>query len=298
MQKDKSPQADHFTCQAAANMSQANGSMSFFPEATGYGQIPLKEGVPAILVTNDDGYDAGGIRSLVESLRGLGRIVVVAPDSPRSGFSASFTCTKPVTLTRISDDGEVAVYACSGTPIDCVKLALHRLFDERKPDLLVSGINHGGNDSICIMYSGTMGAVLEGVVVGVPAIGFSILDHRKDADFSTAVRYTHSIVSQTLATGMPKGVAINVNIPAGPEIQGVRVCRQAEGLWHKEFHYMEGDENSGTAQFQVTGEYLNTEPEATDTDRYFLEHGYISVVPVGVDYTHYRHLDTFAYLNI
>jgi len=250
-----------------------------------------------ILVVNDDGYQAAGINHLIASLRGLGRIVVVAPDSPRSGFSASFTCTRPITLTRISDDGEVVVYACSGTPVDCAKLALHRLFAHRRPDLLVSGINHGGNDSICIMYSGTMGAVLEGVVVGIPAIGFSLLDFRQEADFSEAVKYTRSISASVLEKGMPHGVALNVNIPVNIPLLGARVCRQAEGFWHKEFNYLEGDENEGTATFEVTGEYANREPEATDTDRYWLEHGYVSIVPVGVDYTHYQHFETFRYLE-
>lgn len=250
-----------------------------------------------ILVTNDDGYQAPGINRLVESLRGLGRIVVVAPDSPRSGFSASFTCTRPITLTRISDDGEVVVYACSGTPVDCVKLALFRLFHDCKPDLLVSGINHGGNDSICIMYSGTMGATLEGVVVGIPAVGFSLLDYRQEADFTEATRYTRSICQQVLAEGMPHGVALNVNIPAVTPLKGARVCRQAEGFWDKEFRFLEGNENEGTALFEVTGEYVNREPESTDTDRYWLEHDYVSIVPVGVDYTHHGHLETFRYLE-
>ena len=279
-------------------MNNTNTFQAFtYPEADGYGQLPLPEGKKVILVTNDDGYAAPGINRLVESLRGLGRIIVCAPDSPRSGFSSSFTCTRPVTLQRLSDDGEVAVYACSGTPVDCVKLALHRFFDERKPDLIVSGINHGGNDSICVMYSGTMGAVLEGCVVGIPAVGYSILNHSQDADFSVAVNYTRSITERLLANPMPHGVVLNINIPAVDEIKGIRVCRQAEGMWIKEFHYREGDENTGVAEFQVTGEYVNTEPEATDTDRYWLEHDYISVVPTTVDYTHHDRLDTFRYLE-
>lgn len=289
---------DHFTCQAAANAAQSNGSMDFFPEPSGYGQFPADpQGRKMILVTNDDGYQAGGIQALVDSLRGLGRIVVCAPDSPRSGFSASFTCTRPVTLRRISDDGDVAVYACSGTPVDCVKLALHRFFSEKNPDLIVSGINHGGNDSICIMYSGTMGAVLEGCVVGVPAVGFSLLDHRKEADFRVAKRYTHSICADLLAHPMPYGVTLNVNIPAVESIQGVRVCRQADGMWEKEFHFIEGDENADEAVFQVTGEYKCREADSPEVDRYWLDRDYVSVVPVGVDYTSHQHLSSFKYLE-
>lgn len=256
-----------------------------YPEADGYGQLPLPDNRPVILVTNDDGYAARGINCLIDTLRGLGRIIVCAPDSPRSGFSASFTCTRPVTLTRLSDDGEVAVYSCSGTPVDCVKLALHRMFSERKPDLIVSGINHGGNESICVMYSGTMGAVFEGCVVGIPSIGFSLLDHRHEADFSPSLPYVRNIVEQALQEPLPSGTCLNVNVPATDDIQGVRVCRQAAGRWEEEFHYLEGDEHEGTASFQVTGVYVNLEPDATDTDRFWLEHDYISVVPQQVDYT-------------
>lgn len=279
-------------------MNNTNTFQAFtYPEADGYGQLPLSEGQKVILVTNDDGYQAKGINELIESLRGLGRIIVCAPDSPRSGFSASFTCTRPVTLERLSDDGEVAIYACSGTPVDCVKLALHRMFDERKPDLIVSGINHGGNDSICVMYSGTMGAVLEGCVVGIPAVGYSILDHCQSPDFSAAVEYTRSITKSLLDNPMPHGVVLNVNIPASLNIKGARVCRQAEGKWEKEFHYREGDENTGVAEFQVTGEYVNLEPDATDTDRYWLEHDYVSIVPTHVDYTNHSKIEYFRYLE-
>lgn len=268
-----------------------------YPEADGFGQLPLPDGVPAILVTNDDGYSAGGINALVRSLRGLGRIVVCAPDSPRSGFSASFTCTRPVTLTRVSDDGEVAVYACSGTPVDCVKLALHRFFSQRMPDLVLSGINHGGNDSICVMYSGTMGAALEGCAVGLPSMGLSLLNHNPQADFSRVLPHVRALVEQVLAHPMPLGVSLNVNIPDVAELRGVRVCRQADGFWEREFHYRGGDENEGMAEFQVTGVYVNREPEATDTDRYWLEHDYISVVPTTVDQTAVRHLSAFGYLE-
>lgn len=269
-----------------------------YPEADGFGQLELNDEQKVILVTNDDGYQAPGINRLIESLRGLGRVIVCAPDSPRSGFSASFTCTRPVTLSRISDDGQIAIYACSGTPVDCVKLALHRFFNQRKPDLIVSGINHGGNDSICVMYSGTMGAVLEGCVVGIPAVGYSILDHSPSPDFSTAVRYTRSMTQTLLDNPMPQGVVLNVNIPASLDIKGIRVCRQARGMWDREFHYLQGDEDNGTAEFQVTGEYVNLEPASTDTDRYWLEHDYISVVPTHVDYTNHNHFETFEFLEV
>lgn len=268
-----------------------------YPEADGFGQLAMPAQGPVFLVTNDDGYAAGGINALVGVLRELGRVIVCAPDSPRSGFSASFTCTHPVALRRISDDGEVAVYACSGTPVDCVKLALHRFFAERRPDLLLSGINHGGNDSVCVMYSGTMGAALEGCVVGVPSIGFSLLNHNPAAKFSHVLPMVRSIVEQVLSHPMPQGVILNVNMPDVLLPKGVRICRQADGYWDREFHFLGGDENLGDAEFQVTGVYINREPEATDTDRYWLEHDYISVVPTTVDQTAFQHLGSFGYLE-
>ncbi len=267
------------------------------PEASGFGQLSLDENRPAILVTNDDGYEAGGINALIESLRGLGRIIVCAPDSPRSGFSASFTCTRPINLFQVSDDGEVAIYACNGTPVDCVKIALHRFFHERKPDLILSGINHGGNDSVCVMYSGTMGAVLEGCAVGVPSIGFSLLNLSPSADFSNVLPIVRRISEQVLANPMPRGVVLNVNIPDVAQPKGIRVCRQSDGYWEEEYHYLEGDEQTDMSWFQVTGIYINNEPDATDTDRYWLDHEYVSVVPTTVDQTAYRHFDLFGYLE-
>lgn len=268
-----------------------------YPEADGYGQLPLPDDCPVILITNDDGYMARGINCLIDCLRGLGKIIVCAPDSPRSGFSASFTCTHPVSLSRISDDKEVTIFSCSGTPVDCVKLALHRLFNLRKPDLILSGINHGGNESICVMYSGTMGAVFEGCVVGIPSIGFSLLDHRYEADFSSSLPFVRKIVEMAIKQPLNSGICLNVNIPNTKEIKGVRVCRQAAGRWEQEFHYLEGDEMQEAAKFQVTGVYVNSEPDAEDTDRYFLEHDYVSVVPQAVDYTSHASLEFLKYFE-
>lgn len=264
--------------------------------ASGFGQLPLDANRPAILVTNDDGYEAGGLVSLVTALRGLGRIIVCAPDSPRSGYSASYTSSRPINLSLVSDDGEVAVYFCNGTPVDCVKIALHRFFHERKPDLVLSGINHGGNDSVCVMYSGTMGAVLEGCAVGIPSIGFSLLNLSPMADFTHVIPIARSITEQVLANPMPRGVCLNVNIPDVAEPKGIRICRQADGYWENEYHYIEGDEQTDMSWFQVTGTYINNEPESTDTDRFWLEHDYVSVVPTTIDQTAYRHSDLFDYL--
>lgn len=280
-----------------------------YPEADGFGQLTFGDsnqaaGKPVILVVNDDGWKAGGIQSLVQSLRGLGTIVVCAPDSPRSGFGASFTCTHSLTLERLHGVGEPDEYwySCNGTPVDCVKLAFHRLFNDHKPDIVVSGINHGSNDSICIMYSGTMGAVLESTVVGVPSIGFSMLDHRPEADFSHARPYVRQIVEQVLADVdmmdlLRSGIGLNVNIPMTNTIRGIRMCRQANGVWVDEYHYLEGDENDGKAVFQVTGKYVNRESFSTDTDRFWLEQDYVSIVPVHADYTDHGSISTFKPLE-
>jgi 5'-nucleotidase len=250
---------------------------------------------PLILVTNDDGIDARGIAALANALRGLGRIVVVAPDGPRSGHACSFTCTRPLEFRPVSDDGDIARFTVSGTPVDRVKLAMHRVFARRRPDLLVSGINHGANSSICVVYSGTMGAAIEGCIVGVPAIGFSLCDHRPDADFTTATAYVRQIASRVLARGLERGCCLNVNIPSGGSIRGVRVARQADGFWTREFENIELHDDCEV--YRVTGEYSNREPEAADTDEYLLAQGYITIVPTQVDLTAYRHLPEVKFLE-
>ena len=255
---------------------------------------------PLILVANDDGYDAPGIRHLTRALTGLGRIVVVAPDAPRSGAACSFTAHSDVTLRRLEGpaygDGlgerdltdDVTVYACSGTPMDCVKVALHHLFVRRRPDLIVSGINHGGNDSICVVYSGTMGAVLEGAIVGIPAVGFSLLEYNWNADFTAAERVARRIAERVLAEGLPRGTVLNVNIPYRQALRGIRVCRQADGYWHREYEDLKVSDDE--CLFRVAGQYANREPEATDTDEHYLAQGYVTVVPTQVDLTAHARL--------
>jgi 5'-nucleotidase len=250
---------------------------------------------PLILVTNDDGVGARGIHALTEALRGLGRIIVVAPDAPRSGHACSFTCTRPLVLQPVSDDGDVTIFSVSGTPVDCVKLAMHRIFPQRRPNLVVSGINHGANSSICVVYSGTMGATIEGCIVGVPSIGFSLCDHRADADFSTAVGYVRSIAAQVLERGLERGICLNVNIPAGSELRGIRVARQADGFWTREFQLLDQTPDSET--YQVTGEYSNREPDAADTDEYLLSRGYVTVVPTHIDLTAHDKLQAVKFLE-
>ncbi len=251
---------------------------------------------PLILVTNDDGYDAPGIHHLVHALRGMGRIVEVAPDSPQSGKACSFTAHDRLHLRRVSDDGDLLFYTCSGTPVDCVKLSLHHIFRERRPDLIVSGINHGGNDSICVMYSGTLGAVLEGCIVGIPAIGFSLLEFNWNADFETAEEVVRTIVPQVLQKGMPRGTVLNVNVPYCKDLNGYKVCRQADGYWHKEYEDIDV-ENEEDLQFFTAGQYANREPEATDTDEYWLQKGYVTIVPCQVDITARHAMEGFKYLE-
>ncbi len=251
---------------------------------------------PLILVTNDDGYDAPGISHLIRALSGMGRIVEVAPDSPQSGKACSFTAHDQLHLRRISDDGDVLFYTCSGTPVDCVKLSLHHIFAQRRPDLIVSGINHGGNDSVCVMYSGTMGAVLEGCIVGIPAVGFSLQEFNWNADFTSAEEVVRTIVPQVLRKRMPRGTVLNVNIPYRKEFSGYKVCRQADGYWHKEYIDV-NTENEEDLVFFTSGQYANREPDATDTEEYYLNRGYVTIVPCQVDLTAYRAMDDFKYLE-
>lgn len=248
---------------------------------------------PVILVTNDDGVNAKGIRSLVEAVRGLGRVLVVAPDSARSGQSGAITPNKPLGLEKIHEEEDLEIYQTNGTPVDCVKLAMHELLDGA-PDLLVSGINHGSNAAVSILYSGTMGAVLEGCVMGVNSIGFSLCNLDKDADFGHSVRFARTIVSDVLKRGIQRGICLNVNIPDVEDVRGVRVCRQASGYWTKEF---ERRTEEGQEGYWLTGYFHNMEPEAEDTDEWALREGFVSVVPCRIDMTAHRFIAEFAYLQ-
>lgn len=255
--------------------------------------METKNKKPVILVTNDDGVNAKGIRSLVEAVRGLGHVLVVAPDSARSGQSGAITPNKALTLEKVHEEADLEIYQTNGTPVDCVKLAMHSLIDG-KPDLVVSGINHGSNAAVSILYSGTMGAVLEGCVSGVPSIGFSLCDLDKDADFTDSIRYARTIVEDVLKRGMEKGVCLNVNIPDAEEIRGIRVCRQAAGYWTKEF---ERRGEPGKEEFWLSGYFHNLEPEAEDTDEWALREGFVSVVPCHIDMTAHRLISELSYLQ-
>ena len=242
---------------------------------------------PLILITNDDGADAKGIEVLTRLMCEIGDVVVVAPDGARSGQSNALTVTHPIRFKLIENSNGLVRYSCTGTPTDCVKLALNEIV-ERKPDLLVSGINHGSNSAINVIYSGTMGAVLEGCENGIASIGFSICNHSLDADFSIFESYITQITRLALLNGLPHGTCLNVNAPMG-EISGIRVSRQCDGKWTKEF--AKRTDPQGRAYFWLTGFFENHEPDAIDTDEWALSQGYISIVPTKIDMTAYQALD-------
>ncbi len=248
---------------------------------------------PLILVTNDDGYTAKGVNKLAKLATEFGKVVLIAPDSPQSGQSSALTVEAPVQIQKVSEEEKLTIYKCSGTPADCVKLAVNQIL-ERQPDFIFSGINHGSNTSVNVIYSGTMGAALEGCLVGIPSIGFSITSHSPNADFSQALVYCRQIMAESIAKGLPAHTCLNINIPEGT-IKGVKVCRQSQGRWHKE--YVKKEHPRGGTYYWLTGEYINLEPTATDTDIWAIENGYISVVPTHTDLTKHQELDTFSQWN-
>ena len=243
---------------------------------------------PLILVTNDDGIHAKGIHELVEVVQLFGEVVVIAPEVAMSGMSNAITSDKPLRVQKLSEDPRLTVYKCSGTPVDCVKIAFNHLLD-RTPDYVVSGINHGSNSSISVIYSGTMGAAVEGCLHGVPSIGFSLLDFSQDADFSKAKIFAARIFQAVMDNSLPKYTCLNVNVPTGSP-KGIKFCRQASGKWVEEFDKRIDPHNR--TYFWLSGSFINFEEEAKDTDIYALEKNYVSVVPVKVDMTCYETLDS------
>jgi len=249
---------------------------------------------PLILITNDDGDTAKGIQVLTRLMCQLGDVVVVAPDGPRSAQSNALTVTHPIRFKLQEEIPGLKRYACSGTPTDCVKLALNEILD-RKPDLIVSGINHGSNAAVNVIYSGTMGAVLEGCENGVLSLGFSLCDHSFNADFKYFEPYILKITSEALSKGLPRGICLNINAPMG-EIKGVKVARQCDGQWTKEF--ARRTDPQGRTYFWLTGNFENFEPQAEDTDEWALNEGFVSIVPTKIDMTAYNMLDEVAGWNL
>ncbi len=242
---------------------------------------------PLILVTNDDGMFAPGIKALVEVASQFGEVVVIAPDSPQSGQGHAITLTSPLRLNKVDVFEGIDAYECSGTPVDCVKLAKSVILKDRKIDLCVSGINHGSNASINIIYSGTMSAAMEASIEGIPSIGFSYLDFSFEADFTSCKYYARQIIEYTLNQKLGKASLINVNIPklTIDEIKGIRVCKQAEGNWTEDF--VESKDPRGQSYYWMTGEFY-LESKEDDTDIWALNNGYVSVVPSMHDLTDHK----------
>ena len=242
---------------------------------------------PLILISNDDGYHAKGINSLVQMLKGMGDIIVCAPESARSGYSRAFSTTTLTLKHRRHEDYEgttIDVWSCSGTPVDCVKMAYAKVCP-RKADILIGGINHGDNASTNAHYSGTVGIVVEGALKRIPSVAFSLCDYSEDADFAPLAPYVQGMVRQVLRLGLPRGVCLNVNFPLTPQFAGVKMCRMAPGTWTNEV--VKCHHPRGYDYYWLTGEYVSDEPQAQDTDRWALEHNFIAVTPTRIDVTAY-----------
>lgn len=240
---------------------------------------------PLILITNDDGFAAKGLRALDEVAMEFGDVVVMAPERNNSGQSHSITTSRPLRVREIKQAEGLSIYSCDGTPVDCVKLAVE-YFCPRQPDLVLSGINHGSNSSINVLYSGTMGAVIEATALGLDAVGFSLLNHNPNADFTASIPFVRQIIGQVLAKGLPTDVSLNVNIPRleASEIKGIRICHEAKARWKDSFE--KRIDPQGRPYWWLTGKFEPlSQPEGSD--EWALANGYVSVVPIHPDFTHY-----------
>jgi len=251
---------------------------------------------PLILITNDDGYQSKGIKSLLNSVKDLGRIILVAPDRPQSGMGHAISVNKPIRCFKIDVSSSLDAYSCTGTPVDCVKMGLFLLKGE-KPDLILSGINHGSNSSINVIYSGTMSAAIEATLEGIPSIGFSLLDYSQNADFSASKRIVRVIVEKSLQEGIPKGRCLNVNIPKliYSDIKGYKICRQSDANWVENFDQRK--DPTGRNYYWLTGVFQNLD-KGKDTDEWALDNGYVSIVPVQYDITAYDYIKDLKSWNL
>ncbi|MBQ8336343.1 MAG: 5'/3'-nucleotidase SurE [Bacteroidaceae bacterium] len=242
---------------------------------------------PLILVSNDDGYRAKGINSLLGVLKEFGDVIAVAPHTGRSGKGCAITSEVPVKLTKVHSEPGLEIYSCTGTPCDCIKLGCHAVVP-RKPDLVVGGINHGDNSAVNAHYSGTMGVVMEGCMKGIPSIAFSLCSHDADADFTPTFDVIRKVVRNVLERGLPVGSCLNVNFPDIPQYKGVKVCRQARGSWVNEW----GAHNHprGGEWWWLTGEFVTAENDER-ADRVALDNGYVAITPTTIDLTDYRLLE-------
>lgn len=241
---------------------------------------------PLILVTNDDGIFSKGLYSLIEAVKPFGELLVIAPDKPQSGMGHAITVNNILRLRKTKILEGVDAYSCSGTPVDCVKMAMHEL-NGRKPNLVVSGINHGENTSTNVLYSGTMSAAVEGAIEGIPSIGFSLADLSLDAEFSGAQEVVSKLVTSVLKNQMPSDICLNVNVPniGRSEIKGIKVCRSARAFWKDSLDRRK--DQHGHDYYWLAGEFENSD-KGEDTDLWALEHGYASVVPIHFDMTAYH----------
>ena len=239
---------------------------------------------PLILISNDDGVDALGLQKITEALRDLGDLVVFAPDSPRSGMSCAITAVGPIAYQMLKQEEGLTVYSCTGTPNDCVKLVLSKVLP-KLPNLIVSGINHGGNHALSVHYSGTVGAALEGCVFGVPSMSISLYHFRPEADFSESCRIGRFVAEQLLQQGLPRGIFLNLNIPNIPQVKGLAVGRQSAGKWHREFEREE--DSAGHYWYWLSGDFEISGPDYPDNDVTLLKNGYASIVPCHIDMTDY-----------
>lgn len=240
---------------------------------------------PLILICNDDGVDAPGIRTLADCVAGMGEVYVVAPDRPQSGMSSAMTVNAPLRIRQHGAYNGMNTYSVTGSPVDCVKLAMHHVLP-RRPDIMLSGINHGSNSGNSAIYSGTMGAVFEACMVGIPAVGYSLLDHSMGADFSECLRFIKSVTGAVLRDGLPQDVCLNVNFPSKVRIEGLKVVRAARSHWSEE--YRRYDDPHGKPFYWLTGRQVNEEPDSDGTDLYWLERNYATVVPCRPDQTDVR----------
>ena len=251
---------------------------------------------PLIFLTNDDSYLSKGFRAAVELASEFGDVIAIAPERVQSGMSQAITINMPLFLREVEHREGVEIYAFSGTPVDCAKVAFDHILANRKVDLVLSGINHGSNAAVNVMYSGTMGAAIEGSFYNIPSLGLSLDDHAADADFRGAVKYGRKIIASLLehAEQLPRPLCLNVNVPRCDveDIAGIRLCRQTRGFWREEFFRRQ--DPAGRDYFWLTGAFQNAEPEAEDSDEWALRNRYVAVVPVQVDMTDYRMLGALS----
>lgn len=248
----------------------------------------MEQTKPLILISNDDGISAKGINELIRFLRPLGELVVMAPDSPRSGNSSALSVISPVHYSLVKREPGLTVYKCTGTPTDCVKLARNTVLD-REPDIVVGGINHGDNSATNVHYSGTMGVAYEGCLNGIPSVGFSLCSHDADADFEPARESIQEIVRMILKNGLPSLVCLNVNFPDMKNYNGIKVCRQAKGRWTKEWECCPRGNDAN--YFWLSGAFTESDPDDEGTDQWALRHGYVAITPTNADVTAYGFMD-------